>query len=152
MVFGRKLSLFLSRLRWPLSALGVVGVFALAVFLRELNFSSGFVLYSYLQIVGTLLAFTYAANALLRFRGMHDRLTLILGFGFVLTGLSRNIGRLRVLRANSAAGVEQAHISDGLDGRAHALRRPVAIGAGGGAGACRTLASRAARWLSRSRW
>ena len=37
--------------------------------------------------MGTLLAFTYAANALLRFRGMHDRLMLILGFGFVITGL-----------------------------------------------------------------
>ena len=58
----------------------------MAVRLRQLPFSSEPILYSYLQIVGSLLCFTYAANALVRFRGTHDRLTLILAFGFVLSG------------------------------------------------------------------
>ena len=58
-----------------------------AVWLRQLPISSEPILYSYLQIVGSLLCFTYAANALVRFRGTHDRLTLILAFGFVLSGV-----------------------------------------------------------------
>lgn len=58
----------------------------MATWLRHLPFSSEPILYSYLQIVGSLLCFTYAANALVRFRGTHDRLTLILAFGFVLSG------------------------------------------------------------------
>jgi len=53
----------------------------LTVWLRQLPFSSEPILYSYLQIVGSLLCFTYAANAMVRFRGTHDRRTLILAFG-----------------------------------------------------------------------
>jgi hypothetical protein len=74
------------RLRWFLGIIGAVAFLALAAWLRQLPFSSEPILYSYLQIVGSLLCFTYAANALVRFRGTHDRLTLILAFGFVLSG------------------------------------------------------------------
>jgi diguanylate cyclase (GGDEF)-like protein len=42
---------------------------------------------TYLQMGGSLIAFTFAANALVRFRGTHDRISLILAFGFVLAGL-----------------------------------------------------------------
>jgi diguanylate cyclase (GGDEF)-like protein len=42
--------------------------------------------YLYLEIGGTLLSFCYAAIALVRFRGTHDRTALILAFGFVLSG------------------------------------------------------------------
>jgi diguanylate cyclase (GGDEF)-like protein len=73
-------------LRWFLGIIGAVAFLALAAWLRQLPFSSEPILYSYLQIVGSLLCFTYAANALVRFRGTHDRLTLILAFGFVLSG------------------------------------------------------------------
>jgi diguanylate cyclase (GGDEF)-like protein len=59
----------------------------MGAWLRQLPFSSEPILYSYLQIVGGLLCFTYAANALVRFRRTHDRLTLILAFGFVLSGV-----------------------------------------------------------------
>ncbi len=38
-------------------------------------------------MAGSLIAFTFAANALVRFRGTHDRISLILAFGFVLAGL-----------------------------------------------------------------
>src|SRR5450631_174515 len=74
------------RLRWLLGILGAAAFLALAVWLRHLPLSSEPILYSYLQIVGSLLCFMYAANALVRFRGTHDRLTLILAFGFVLSG------------------------------------------------------------------
>ena len=75
------------RLRWFLGVLGVAGFAVLAAWMRHLPVSSEPILYSYLQIVGSLLCFTYAANALVRFRGTHDRLTLILAFGFVLSGV-----------------------------------------------------------------
>src|ERR1700722_10865523 len=42
---------------------------------------------TYLQMAASLIAFTFAANALVRFRGTHDRISLILAFGFVLAGL-----------------------------------------------------------------
>jgi diguanylate cyclase (GGDEF)-like protein len=38
-------------------------------------------------MAGSLIAFTFAANAMVRFRGTHDRISLILAFGFVLAGL-----------------------------------------------------------------
>ena len=63
----------------------------LTVWLRQLPFSSEPILYSYLQIVGSLLCFTYAANAMVRFRGTHDRRTLILAFGFVLSGVIETV-------------------------------------------------------------
>jgi len=42
-------------------------------------------------LVGSLLCFTYAANAMVRFRGTHDRRTLILAFGFVLSGVIETV-------------------------------------------------------------
>lgn len=48
--------------------------------------------YLYLEIGGSLLSFCYAANALVRFRGTHDRIALILAFGFVLSGISEALG------------------------------------------------------------
>jgi diguanylate cyclase (GGDEF)-like protein len=74
------------RLRWFLGILGAAAFLALAAWLRHLPFTSEPIIYSYLQIVGSLLCFTYAANALVRFSGTHDRLMLILAFGFVLSG------------------------------------------------------------------
>jgi len=75
------------RLRWLLGVLSGIAFVVFAAWLRQLPFTSEPILYSYLQIVGSLLCFTYAANALVRFRGTHDRLTLTLAFGFVLTGV-----------------------------------------------------------------
>jgi diguanylate cyclase (GGDEF)-like protein len=48
--------------------------------------------YLYIEVGGTLLSFCYAANALVRFRGTHDRVALILAFGFVLSGMIETIG------------------------------------------------------------
>jgi diguanylate cyclase (GGDEF)-like protein len=79
------------RLRWFSAIAGAVAFLAIAAWLRHLPFSSEPILYAYLQIVGSLLCFTYAANALMRFRGVHDRLTLILAFGFVLSGVIETV-------------------------------------------------------------
>ncbi len=81
--FGR----LFNRLRWVLGAAGALAFVALIWWLRPLSFSSDPLLYSYLEIVGGLLSFTYAANALVRFKGTHDRISLILAFGFVLSGV-----------------------------------------------------------------
>src|SRR5262250_1082308 len=48
--------------------------------------------YLYLEVGGTLLCYCYAANALVRFRGTHDRTALILSFGFALSGIFETIG------------------------------------------------------------
>lgn len=48
--------------------------------------------YLYLEVGGSLLSFCYAANALVRFRGTHDRVALILAFGFVLSGMIETVG------------------------------------------------------------
>jgi diguanylate cyclase (GGDEF)-like protein len=48
--------------------------------------------YLYLEVGGTLISFCYAANALVRFRGTHDRTALILAFAFVLSGIIETVG------------------------------------------------------------
>jgi len=80
------------RFRWVLGIVGGGALFALSAWLRQLPFASEPILDSYLQIVGSLLCFTFAANALVRFRGTHDRRTLILAFGFVLSGVIETVG------------------------------------------------------------
>ena len=79
------------RLRWLFAGAAGISFVFLAAALRQLQFSSEPILYSYLQIVGSLLCFTYAANAMVRFRGTHDRRTLILAFGFVLSGVIETV-------------------------------------------------------------
>jgi len=55
--------------------------------LRGSSYLADPLLDAYLEMAGSLIAFTFAANAMVRFRGMHDRISLILAFGFVLAGL-----------------------------------------------------------------
>jgi len=59
----------------------------LLLILRRSSYLADPLLDSYLDMAGSLIAFTFAANAMVRFRGMHDRISLILAFGFVLAGL-----------------------------------------------------------------
>jgi diguanylate cyclase (GGDEF)-like protein len=61
-------------------------------FLRNSGFSGDYQTYLYIEVGGTLLCYCYAANALVRFRGTHDRTALILSFGFVLSGLIETVG------------------------------------------------------------
>lgn len=66
--------------------------FAAIFHLRQSAFSGSPETYLYLEVGGTLLSFCYAANALVRFRGTHDRTALILAFGFVLSGIIETVG------------------------------------------------------------
>jgi diguanylate cyclase (GGDEF)-like protein len=62
--------------------------------------------YLYLEVGGTLISFCYAANALVRFRGTHDRTALILAFGFVISGIIETVGYFRLddqIQAGNAA-------------------------------------------------
>jgi len=61
-------------------------------YLRNSSVSGSSQTYLYVEVAGTLLSFCYAANALVRFRGTHDRTALILSFGFVLSGLIETVG------------------------------------------------------------
>jgi len=72
--------------------LALAGAFAVAygIFLwvlRSSTYAGEPLLDTYLQMAGSLIAFTFAANAMVRFRGTHDRVSLILAFGFVVAGL-----------------------------------------------------------------
>jgi diguanylate cyclase (GGDEF)-like protein len=85
-------------LRWWLAfGFGAAGFISLVWWLRQLSWIADPFFRSYLAIVGALLAFTYAANALVRFRGTHDRISLILALGFVLSGLIEMFSSLAIV-------------------------------------------------------
>jgi diguanylate cyclase (GGDEF)-like protein len=85
-----------ARLRSRLLTAGYLALlslfFAGVFFLRQTTTAGSVQQYLYLEMGGTLLCFCYSANALVRFRGTHDRTTLILAFGFVLSGIIETIG------------------------------------------------------------
>ena len=69
-----------------------LGYFALIAYLRYAGVTGTTQSYLYLEVGGTLISFCYAANALVRFRGTHDRTALILAFGFALSGIIETVG------------------------------------------------------------
>src|SRR5246127_1383798 len=74
------------------STLGLGVLFLASIFyLRSAEIAGNPQTYLYLEIGGTLISFCYAANALVRFRGTHDRTALILSFGFVLSGIIETV-------------------------------------------------------------
>ncbi|HEY4979826.1 MAG TPA: GGDEF domain-containing protein [Candidatus Acidoferrum sp.] len=85
-----KITGFLRKDRGNLPAIGygmLVTLFLATVFYSRYSHVSGSPnTYLFLEVGGALLSFCYAANALVRFRGTHDRVALILAFGFVLSG------------------------------------------------------------------
>jgi diguanylate cyclase (GGDEF)-like protein len=89
------------------STVGLAFLFFGAIFyLRQAAISGSPETYLYLEVAGTLVSFCYAANALVRFRGTHDRTALILAFGFVLSGIIETVGYFGlndVLQAGPAA-------------------------------------------------
>src|SRR5260370_32132692 len=66
-------------------AMSLVLFFAVVFYLRQISVAGSPQGFLYLEVGGTLLSFCYAANALVRFRGTHDRTALILAFAFVLS-------------------------------------------------------------------
>ncbi len=73
-------------------AMSFVLFLAVIFYLRQISVAGSPQSYLYLEVGGTLLSFCYAANALVRFRGTHDRTALILAFGFVLSGIIETVG------------------------------------------------------------
>jgi len=69
-----------------LHATGFVLIFLAADWLRELVLRPNPILQGYLQITTGIFAFVFAAVALVRFQGTQDRISLILGSGFLLSG------------------------------------------------------------------
>jgi diguanylate cyclase (GGDEF)-like protein len=67
-------------------AAAFVVILLVAFWLRQTPIQPDPVLQGYLQAVTGLLAFVFAAIALVRFRGTQDRIALILGAGFLLSG------------------------------------------------------------------
>jgi diguanylate cyclase (GGDEF)-like protein len=57
-----------------------------ATSLRRVSIEPDSVLQGYLQVIGALLAFVFSALAFVRFQGTQDRIALILGGGFLLSG------------------------------------------------------------------
>src|SRR5437762_11143779 len=69
---------------WHVVALLLILLFAL--WLRPIPLQADPSLQGYLQIVTGLLAFVFSAVTLVRFQGTQDRISLILGAGFLLSG------------------------------------------------------------------
>jgi len=86
--------------------------FGAVFFLRLTNSLGSPQVYLYLEVGGTLLSFCYAATALVRFRGTHDRTALILAFGFVLSGIIETVGYFGLSNA-LAAGLTVPSIPTG---------------------------------------
>src|SRR5215472_6578188 len=99
----------------PAIAYGVVGMMYLAVILysRHVNLFGNSTTYLFLEVGGSLLGFCYAANALVRFRGTHDRIALILAFGFVLSGMIETIGYFGLNDLLRTGAVALSHVPVG---------------------------------------
>src|SRR5947209_14560714 len=57
-----------------------------ASWLRRIALQPDAILQGYLQVISALLAFVFAVITLVRFQGTQDRISLILGAGFLLSG------------------------------------------------------------------
>jgi diguanylate cyclase (GGDEF)-like protein len=66
--------------------LGFLLTFLAAYWLRPVSLEPDPVLLGYLQVITALLAFVFAALAFVRFQGTQDRISLILGGGYLLSG------------------------------------------------------------------
>ena len=65
---------------------GFLGTLLLATWLRRIALQPDAILQGYLQVITALLAFIFAAVTIVRFQGSQDRISLILGAGFLLSG------------------------------------------------------------------
>jgi diguanylate cyclase (GGDEF)-like protein len=108
---------FLRKDRGRLPALAYSTLFALflgaVLYSRYAHVVGAPTTYLYLEVGGSLLCFCYAANALVRFRGTHDRVALILAFGFVLSGMIETIGYFGLNDLLRAGQIALAHVPMG---------------------------------------
>jgi diguanylate cyclase (GGDEF)-like protein len=82
-------------------------------YLRSAGVSGTPQAYLYLEVGGTLISFCFAANALVRFRGTHDRTALILSFGFVLSGIIETVSYFGLNNQLQSGDVPMASIPMG---------------------------------------
>jgi len=112
-----KITGFLRRDRGNLPAISyglLVALFLVGVFYSRYSHSTGSPnIYLYLEVGGSLLSFCYAANALVRFRGTHDRVALILAFGFVLSGTIETLSYFGLNNLLHNGPVALAHVPMG---------------------------------------
>jgi diguanylate cyclase (GGDEF)-like protein len=94
-------------------AMSLVLFLAVLFYLRQISVAASPQSYLYLEVGGTLLSFCYAANALVRFRGTHDRTALILAFGFVLSGIIETVGCFGLNDSLSSGAVALSRIPMG---------------------------------------
>ena len=87
--------------------------FACVFYLRQTSVAGSPHTYLYLEVGGVLLSFCYGANALVRFRGTHDRTALILAFGFVLSGIIETAGYFGLTDALASGPVALSGIPAG---------------------------------------
>ena len=96
------------------TGLTLVTLFLAAIFyLRQTPVAASPQDYLYLEVGGTLLCYCYAANALVRFRGTHDRTALILAFGFVLSGIFETIGYFGLNNSLNSGASQLSHVPVG---------------------------------------
>jgi diguanylate cyclase (GGDEF)-like protein len=86
---------------------------ALLSWLKTWDFSAQPLIYLYLEIAGSLISFCYAANSLVRFRSTHDRLSLMLAFGFIVSGTIESLACFRVYDLLGRVPVAFLHIPIG---------------------------------------
>jgi diguanylate cyclase (GGDEF)-like protein len=101
---------FGSHLLKAASAAAIIFFFAGIAYLRQTVVAGSPQQYLYLEMGGTLLCFCYSANALVRFRGTHDRTTLILAFGFVLSGIIETLGYFALNDSLTSGALVLSHI------------------------------------------
>jgi diguanylate cyclase (GGDEF)-like protein len=94
-------------------ALSLALFLAVIFYLRQITTASSPQSYLYLEVGGTLVSFCYAANALVRFRGTHDRTALILAFGFVLSGIIETVGCFGLNDSLNSGAFDLTHIPMG---------------------------------------
>ena len=94
-------------------AASLILFFGLIFYLRQVAVAGSPQGYLYLEVGGTLLSFCYAANALVRFRGTHDRTSLILAFGFVLSGIIETAGCIGLNDSLLSGALALSHIPMG---------------------------------------
>lgn len=86
--------------RLLLHVAGFVLVFLAADWLRKVSLPADPILQGYLQITTGLFAFVFAAVALVRFKGTQDRISLILGSGFLLSGATLTASSILFFQMN----------------------------------------------------
>jgi len=79
---------------------GFVLIFVVADWLRNITLRPDPILQGYLQITTGLFAFVFAAVALVRFQGTQDRISLILGSGFLLSGATLTASSILFFQMN----------------------------------------------------